>query len=117
MRFSHRLITLLLLSCCAFGAVVNTTVDCKEGGENPCNKVTSTTCNATENTITILITPGKARTVMFVNGQDWVYRSATGGTDLSVSANQALTLKFKETTTVYHIRNTADGAVKIVPLE
>lgn len=108
---------LCLLANLASAVAANTTVTMTAGGDPPFNVVTGATINSTENTITLTLTAGTPRTVMFVSADTaWIYRSSTSGTGVTVAAGQTLILRFKESTVIYFVRSAADGNLRIVPL-
>lgn len=123
-----RTLSFLLLLCLASlaGAVATTTtIDCKT--TTACqNQVTQAATNATENIITITVSPGHPVTVEFnndggstaANAAAWKYRTTSGvsTTDSCKAANQALKLRFTQTTSFYTVRQTADGVLSCTPL-
>ncbi len=122
MRFLPALL-LLCLASLGFGTVTTTTVDLRPADSAnpvpaiaaPANKVVGTsTCDADEDILIIQVKPGTPRTVTLVNAAAWYYRSAASGTNLPVAAGQTITLLCESTTTIYHTRQTADGAVVVV---
>lgn len=105
----------LLLAGGAEAAVTTTTVDLRTTVATPTkNTVAGTsTCDADEDILVIQASPSKPRTVVLVNDAAWIYRSSASGTDLKVAAGQTLTIEVETTTTIYHTRQSADGAVKV----
>lgn len=116
MRHLARFLLLLALCASGFGVVVDTVVNLKSGGTPPFNLVNQATINATENTITVQITPGAPRVLQMIGTSDWYYRSSSGGNVVSVPAGQSWTLIFQQTTTFYYVRQTADGTMALVCL-
>jgi hypothetical protein len=110
-------LALLLLVNLASAVATNTDVDVRQGGDPAWNVVTGATINSTENTITVKVSAGAPRTVMFTSADTaWIYRSSTGGTGVTIAAGQTLTLRFAATTIVYFVRSAADGNLRVVPL-
>lgn len=110
---------LLLLAFLAPIFAATVTVDCRQGGPLPWNKVTQAPSIVTENQITVQITPGSPVVLMMVCDQAWTYRSTTGTatTNMPVAAGQTLTLRFTESTNFFYLRQTADGTLALVPLQ
>lgn len=117
MRYALTLLLALTCSLSSFGAVVDTPLNYKSGGATVVNIPTAVTVNATENTLTVSITPGNARTVMFTADTAWYYRSSSGGTSVSVAANQTLVLLIPANCVIYFVRQTIDGTLTILPLK
>lgn len=110
-------VVLCLVANLASAVATNTDVDLRAGGDPGWNVVTGATINSTENTITVKISSGAPRTVMFVSADTaWIYRSTTSGTGITVAAGQTLTLRFNAQTIVYFVRSSADGNLRVLPL-
>jgi proline racemase len=123
MRFIASLFLLLLVGIA--GGATTTTINCKTGGGTFLNVVTQAAVNSTENIVVIQVTPGTKVTVDVWSGTDWYYRSSanadgTGTHDSTtqepVASSRVEKLCFTETTTFYHVRQTADGTLYLKPI-
>lgn len=108
-------ILLLALAPAGFASVTTTTIDLTADSStfpDPQNKVVGTsTCDADEDILVIQVTPKRSKLITLVNAAAWYYRSAASGTNLAIAAGQTITLQIDTTTTIYHTRQSADGAV------
>jgi hypothetical protein len=116
----------LLVPVAAGASVTTTTIDLRSqttdnpvpANPNPANAVVGTsTCDADEDILIIKVTPGKPRTVELANAAAWYYRSAASGTNRPIAAGQTCRMLIENTTTIYHTRQSADGAVVVTCLK
>jgi hypothetical protein len=106
----------------AAAAVTTTTVDLRVSSSDnpnptnpaPANKVVGTsTCDTDEDILVIQVSPGAPRWVELYNAAAWHYRSAASGTNRPIAAGQSCVMLIEQTTTIYHTRQSADGAVVV----
>ncbi len=121
MRFIPALI-LLCLASLSFGTATTTTIDLRPADANnpspafpvPAGKVVGTsTCDSDEDILVIQVKPGTPRTVELTNAAAWYYRSSASGTNKIIGAGQPKVMLIENTTTIYHTRVSADGAVVV----
>lgn len=116
MRFILSL--LLLLALAAHGAAATVTVALATTSPDVLNKVTQAAVASSQNTVTITVADLPRIVCVWANTA-WKYRStdSTATTDAEIAAGQPLVLKLQKTTTFYHLRQSADGTLFILPLE
>jgi hypothetical protein len=112
------LLLVLLAAGLASGSVVTTTPNILSGNNR--NVVFQATINSTENVLVLNVTEGRARTVqLFSQDTAWYLRTTTGDTttQIKVAQDQVVTLEIASNTTLYFLRQSADGTLTILPVK